>query len=123
MFHLREHREQAKLHSLQDIGRPDIMREFPCFAYTSGRSAGECVLRASMHCQTVKQLIQDRQSATPLGPASLQGGLQICVDLSQAFDRVPRRLVEDSKRSALPWPYVLTYATKDLPLRFPAPKG
>ena len=32
--------------------------------------------------------------------STLCGGLQLCIDLSKAFDQVPRTLVEESMRAA-----------------------
>ena len=74
------------------------MREYPCFAYIPGRSAEDCLLKSSAHCNQVKAMFS--QHAGPAQKPALCGGLQICVDLSQAFDRVSRSLVEESIRQA-----------------------
>ena len=81
-------------------GRPESFREMPCFAYLKQRSAEDCILRVANHCRMVRQLLSQRRPNTALGKPSLRGGLQVCVDLSQAFDRVPRQLVEDSIMAA-----------------------
>ena len=48
-------------------------------------------------CRTVRHLLSNTLAPSKSSPASLCGGLQ---DLSQAFDGVPRGLVEDSIRAA-----------------------
>ena len=80
--------------------RPDLFLWLPCFAYVKQRSAEDCILKAASHCAAVKTLLHKPDHPQAASRASLHGGRQICVDLSQAFDRVPRQLVEDSIRAA-----------------------
>ena len=61
--------------------RPDLFRHLPCFAY-------------------LKAILQKASHTGIPSKSSLRGSLQLCVDLSQAFDRVPRQLVEESVKAA-----------------------
>ena len=80
--------------------QPALLSQLPCFAYIKHRSAEDCLLKASAHCRAVQSLLKQAQHAPHLAKPSERGGLQLCVDLSQAFDRVSRQLVESSVRSA-----------------------
>ena len=85
-------------HALQE--QPDLFLQLPCFAYIKHRAAEDCILKAAHHCAAVKSLLQRPTHPQAAHHASLQGGLQVCADLSQALDRVPRQLAEDSIRAA-----------------------
>ena len=80
--------------------KPALLCQLPCFAYIKHRSAEDCLLKASAHCKAVQSLLKQAPYAPHLPKPSLRGGLQLCVDLSQAFNRVSRQLVESSVRSA-----------------------
>ena len=80
--------------------QPALLCQLPCSAYIKHRSAEDCLLKASAHCKAVQQLLKQAPCAPHLPKPSLRGGLQLCVDLSQAFDRVSRQLVKSSVRSA-----------------------
>ena len=70
------------------------------FAYLPHRAAEDCLLLAGEHCRRVKALAAHPGNGPRSRHSTLQGGLQICVDLSQAFDRVQRGLVERSIRAS-----------------------
>ena len=67
----------------------------PQFAYVKGRSTQEALRRTFYHCQLVQDLrmrdtrsLHERKAGRTSLP--LAGGLQACLDLSAAFDVVPR---------------------------------
>ena len=68
---------------------------WPQFAYLPHRSTRDALLRASAHCQAVRDLLvlQKRSihQSTVLQPrSSCVGGIQLFVDLTWAFDALPR---------------------------------
>ena len=68
---------------------------WPQFAYTPKRSANDALTRVAMHCRTVRTLTQENNAsihsrAHGFTPYRTCGGLQLFVDLSRAFDNVPR---------------------------------
>ena len=68
---------------------------WPQFAYTPKRSANDALARVAMHCRTVRTLTQENNAsihsrAHGFSPFRTCGGLQLFVDLSRAFDNVPR---------------------------------
>ena len=77
------------------------LRSFPQFGYMPGRDAGAALARVFNHCNTVRQLCQSHASSVHDLRAGqtrhkLIGGLQILLDLEQAFDKVPRYLLHRS---------------------------
>ena len=80
--------------------KPDLYESIPCFLYIPHRSAEDCLLRAFKHCREVRQLLKQPTAGRGKGPSKLYGGVQLCIDLSKAFDQVPRALVKASIRAA-----------------------
>ncbi|OLQ03284.1 hypothetical protein AK812_SmicGene13768 [Symbiodinium microadriaticum] len=74
------------------------IRRYPQFAYQQGRSQYDALRKVFAHCATVraelskhhKNLHQQHADAKPI---PLFGSLMITVDLSQAFDKMPRELL------------------------------
>ena len=71
----------------------------PQYAFTPGRSASEAIARAASHCYRVramcdsqKQTIHDKHAGADRFPCC--GGAQLAVDLSKAFDSLPRFILE-----------------------------
>ena len=68
--------------------------QFPLFAYMSGRSTAQALQKVFRHCKQVREICASHEDNLHnrfqgWKPAKLLGGLQICLDLSSAFDRVP----------------------------------
>ena len=80
--------------------RPHLHRQAPCFAYLPQRSAEDCLLRAFGHCKRVRSMMKAPMPHSPARKSTTCGGIQLCIDLSKAFDQIPRRLVEASVRHA-----------------------
>jgi len=70
------------------------LRMWPQFAYLPHRSTRDALLRASAHCQAVRNLVLQKRSVhqtTVLQPrSSCVGGIQLFLDLTWAFDALPR---------------------------------
>ena len=71
------------------------MHSDPQFAYTKGRGTGDAITRALIHqaealrlADATKHTLQDYKAGRE--KATLGGGLQVCLDINQAFDKVPR---------------------------------
>ena len=85
------------LNMLLDEVRPyisELVTHIPQFAYHTGRSTEDALQRVFYHCHLVRSLCRDSQANVHTryaGTATTQlvGGLQVCLDLSSAFDRVP----------------------------------
>ena len=75
---------------LRQIVLPQICR-MPLYAYLPGRSAKDCLLINSDHCQQVRNLRQGHHKDA--APKDLWGGLQVSLDLEKAFDAVSRNHV------------------------------
>ena len=72
------------------------LESIPQFAYTGGRQTGDAIDRVMTHCQRVRSALQahqhnlfDKRSGKQRQPFA--GGLQLSLDLKQAFDRIPRK--------------------------------
>ena len=72
------------------------LESIPQFAYTGGRQTGDAIDRVMTHCQRVRSALQahqhsifDKRSGKQRQPFT--GGLQLSLDLKQAFDRIPRQ--------------------------------
>ena len=81
------------LHLFDTIGA--TLCSVPQYAYLPGRGTEEALSRVFRHCSLVRDIcISHRfplhQSASGLHPGPLQGGLMVTMDLSKAFDMVPR---------------------------------
>ncbi|CAE7581974.1 unnamed protein product [Symbiodinium sp. CCMP2592] len=93
---------------LMDKIRFDVTQyilDTPQFAYIKGRSTQEAPRRVFHHCSMAKDLRSRNRSTLynrRLGrrPAPLAGGLQICIDLSTAFDLVPRQELAEALAEA-----------------------
>ena len=79
--------------------KPHLFEQLPCFRYERHRSAEDCLLKVFGHCKYV-QSITCQGGSTKGRQMSLKGGLQVCLDMTRAFDKVSRTLVEASIRAA-----------------------
>ena len=71
------------------------LQSFPQFSYTGGRQTGGALDRVLAHCHRVRAALQshrhsifDKHKGQSHHPFA--GGLQLSLDLKQAFDRIPR---------------------------------
>ena len=79
----------------------------PQYAYTKGRGTGDAIARAMIHqaealskSQATLKTLHDYKEGTDR--VLLGGGIQVCLDINQAFDRVPRkRLMESASNLGL----------------------
>ena len=67
----------------------------PQYAYLPGRGTDDALIRVFRHCDAVRTTCQShrfplQQMALGLKPGPLEGGLLVTLDLSKAFDMVPR---------------------------------
>ena len=77
----------------------------PQFAYVQGRTLAQSLERVLAHCASVRTLVQQqattvharRQGCQPL---KLYGGCQLSLDISCAYDHVPRWALESALREA-----------------------
>ena len=72
--------------------------EWPQFGYMTGRSTSDAILRVYLHEQKVLRLcrsaeVTPHQRRAGQDRAELAGGLQLCLDLSMAFDQVSRAVL------------------------------
>lgn len=72
-----------------------ILCQYPQFAFMKGRSAQECIRKVLAHCQHVADLRARNcnsvaSRAKGFKPSVIGGGLQLCVDLERAFDKMHR---------------------------------
>ena len=81
------------------------VEQIPQFGFVAKRNIKHALRRAFNHCQEVRQLcagascsIQDRQAGR--SPPACVGGLMVCADLAQAFDRVPRSKLMEAMSDA-----------------------
>ena len=77
----------------------------PQYAYVQGRTLAQALERVLSHCATVRALVQ--QQATTLharreggAPLKIYGGCQLSLDISSAYDHVPRWALEAALREA-----------------------
>ena len=71
------------------------MCSVPQYAYLPGRGTDDALIRVFRHCDAVRTTCQShrfplQQMALGLKPGPLEGGLLVTLDLSKAFDMVPR---------------------------------
>ena len=69
------------------------LQSFPQFAYRSGASTLDAILRVTAHCHRVRGILEGichTKTARLLGSQvpSLRGGLMVAIDLTKAFDNV-----------------------------------
>ena len=75
--------------------------EWPQYGYMKGRSTADAILRVYLHELAVLRLcatadVTPHQRKAGHQREELVGGLQLCLDVSMAFDRVPRVHLEDA---------------------------
>lgn len=75
--------------------------QWPQFAYLPYRSTRDALLRAASHCQAVRHLLSSQsrsvhQSTASQPRLSCAGGIQLCLDLTRAFDAVPRPVIAEA---------------------------
>ena len=72
-----------------------IVVSWPQFAYIERRSAGDAIRRVARHCHETRTLLRNQrrnvhQRAAGVAPLQVCGGLQLFLDISRAFDELPR---------------------------------
>ena len=72
-----------------------IILRYPQYAYVEGRGTAEAISRVAQHCSRVRNVVrgqkQDlRSKFAGIKKAACSGGCQLSIDLSRAFDSVPR---------------------------------
>ena len=72
-----------------------LVISWPQFAYIERRSAGDAIRRVSQHCHDTRTLLRNQrrtvhQRAAGVAPLTVCGGLQLFLDISRAFDELPR---------------------------------
>ena len=77
----------------QQIG--DALNRIPQFAYARGRGTDDAIHRLAHHCRQVRELMgvfsyPVHRLKQGLDPPTLVGGMTLCLDLTRAFDTVPR---------------------------------
>ena len=87
---------------LQDVHR--VLQQMPVFAYVPSRGTDDAIARVSDHCRRVRNSHQQQVSNVHTHRArrpksGAYGGLQLAIDLTTAFDTVPR----DELGRALVW--------------------
>ena len=77
----------------------EAMRGLPQYAYTANRSTQEGIARVAAHCSMVRDLVKtqtltvfDRYAGAKYTPCL--GGAQLSIDLSKAFDLLPRQTLQ-----------------------------
>ena len=78
------------------------MRQQPQYAYLEGRQSLDALDKVFSHCSRVRQAVSNLRP-TPFAHSagrrpSLKGGVQLSLDLSKAFDRLPRSRLEEALR-------------------------
>ena len=73
-----------------------IVSTWPQFAYISHRSSSDAIRRVTEHCTETRQLLRNQQRNVHQRAANLPsfvvcGGLQMFLDISRAFDVIPRQ--------------------------------
>ena len=73
------------------------MQTLPIFAFVPGRGTLEALMYVCQHCRTVRTLCESSAYSywkpSPGSATGLRGGLMLSLDMSQAFDRLPRHLL------------------------------
>lgn len=81
-----------------------VLTSFPLFAYTANRGVLEALILAFDHCHQVRTSCSNAkpshwQRQAGKGKPALVGGVMLSLDLSQAFDRLPRSELFEGLRS------------------------
>ena len=95
---------KSVMHMLVDRLKPYIQAwaaPFPLYAYMPHRSTKQALQVVFQHCDNVRQLCEQEADTIHRRfqgwkPNELCGGLQVCLDLSSAFDRVPWQRIEEA---------------------------
>ena len=88
---------------LQPLAQQALHR-YPQFAYAQGRQTSDALDRVLSHCCKIRNLLQGKHR-TAFRPRSsksvpgLIGGLQISIDLTKAYDRLPRSVLQQALES------------------------
>ena len=82
----------------------ELLESYPQFAYLRHRSTADAIKRVSEHCDKIRRSVAtDRRTvySKKAGKKRQQyvGGVQLALDMSTAFDRLPR----ESMQAALEW--------------------
>ena len=77
-----------------------IVSAWPQFAYISHRSASDAIRRVTEHCNDTRQLLRNQQRnvhqrAANIPSFAICGGVQMFLDISRAFDVIPRQPLFD----------------------------
>ena len=85
----------------------ELLESYPQFAYLRHRSTADAIKRVSEHCDKIRRSVAtDRRTvySKKAGKKRQQyvGGVQLALDMSTAFDRLPR----ESMQAALEWAQV-----------------
>ena len=86
---------------LRDRIRPYVNEEIryvPQFAYVTQRSTLEAIARVARHCATIRQLVKEQSRNLEarfngVTRSSCTGGAQLAIDLTKAFDLLPRHIL------------------------------
>ena len=83
----------------------DFLSAKPQFAYCKGKSIDDTICRVALHCSRVRERLQrgnlslhDKRSGAQ--ESKCCGGVMVSVDLSRAFDQLPRSSLEASMAHA-----------------------
>ena len=77
------------------------LAEVPQYAYVTGRSLDQALCRVIAHCAQVRALISSQATNIHARRAgkrqtAVSGGLQLSLDISKAYDRLPRSALRES---------------------------
>ncbi len=77
----------------------DWLSRYPQFAYLPFRSTREALLRGAFHCHEVRRLLMNQKRSIHATTASqprlhCAGGIMLFIDLTRAFDQVPRNILK-----------------------------
>ena len=77
----------------------DRLSRFPQFAYLPFRSTREALLRGAFHCHEVRHLLMTQKRSIHATTSSqprlhCAGGIMLFIDLTRAFDQVPRHILQ-----------------------------
>ena len=95
---------KSVMHMLVDRLKPYVQAwaaTFPLYAYMPHRSTKQALQVVFQHCDNVRQLCEQEADTIHRRfqgwkPNELCGGMQVCLDLSSAFDRVPWQRIEEA---------------------------
>lgn len=71
------------------------LNQWPQMAFLPLRSTQDCIIRVTQHCRLARELVQAHQPsvkhrARQARPPQICGGIQLCADITRAFDAVSR---------------------------------